>query len=168
MGFYNSKEPEPRTPEQICQIQLKKLSEKIQNLTKDKTTLHEKLKTFLSTLPSKTDFDLPSKSTLLHFKNQFKIISEQLMQILLHTDAIQAPTEELKLQRKNIVRKIQNLHLDLDNIIKSLPVEEVVNPAVEDPIENENVPASESMMDVHLENREQCVECEEPRTQFDE
>lgn len=85
----------------------------------------------------------------------FRILSEQLMQYLLHTDAIQTPTEEFRLRRKNTVQRIQDLHKKLDGILKCVP-EESGSPGQDD------VPFTEDPQDPSLPAMENSADEEEP------
>lgn len=130
MGFYGSKEPitpknpqqhkkqQPQlNPEELCESKLNQVTQQIESAEKGFTGLEETSQKFINSAEYEPE-------ELRKLKLDFRILSEQLMQDLLHTDGIQTPTEELRSRRKNVVQRIQNLHQKLDGILKSLPEDE--------------------------------------------
>lgn len=129
--------PPPLTPEEKCAIKLEELTASLdcfenemvdlqkditdalrENNTEEKSDPEDEHQhTWLQHLDESTKLDQKTSKHLL-----YKIATKQevLMQKLLSTDAIIAPTDDMRIQRKELVKCIQELEKKLDIFSKAI------------------------------------------------
>jgi len=156
--------PPPLTAEELCANKLEELTASLDCFENEIVDLQKDITDALQEEnPEKSDPEdehqhewlqhLNDEGTKLDQKTskhlQYKIATKQevLMQKLLSTDAINAPTDDMRVQRKEIVKRIQELEKKLDTIskaIQKITVVESDQKVCEEANENPNETLTES------------------------